>query len=188
LSGVGITTPVEGDLLTYNGTSWVNGVPAGSILQVVSTTKTDTYSESLGTGVTSTNVVTGLTATITPSSTDSKILVRVSVHLSNSTQYGEGGFVIRRGATAIGISDASGSRPRLSAQAGVVSKNSSDVVLLSIEFLDSPATTSEIVYGISVHNGDTQTETVYVNRSSANINSSRFSNPPSVITLMEVAG
>jgi hypothetical protein len=67
LSGVGITTPVEGDLLTYNGTSWVNGVPAGRILQVLSTTKTDTFSASVASGGFSSNV-TGLEATITPAS------------------------------------------------------------------------------------------------------------------------
>ena len=48
------------------------------ILQVVSTTKTDTYSDSSATGTLTT--ITGLTATITPSATTSKILIYVTLN------------------------------------------------------------------------------------------------------------
>ena len=50
----------------------------GSILQVVSTTKTDTFSMAGYTGYTD---ITGLTVTITPTSSTSKILINYVVHI-----------------------------------------------------------------------------------------------------------
>ena len=158
------------------------------VLQVVSTTKTDTFSESLAGGAISSEVVTGLTATITPSSTSSKIMIRVCVHVADESQYGYGGFVFRRGSTAIGLPDVSGSRPRLSAQGGVLINSAEDLALLSMDYEDYPVSTSPITYGISRHNADASSEVVYVNRSSGNPNNVRFANPISTITLMEVAG
>ena len=158
------------------------------VLQVVSTTKTDTFSESLAGGAISSEVVTGLTATITPSSPSSKIMIRVCVHVADESQYGFGGFVFRRGSTAIGLPDVSGDRPRLSAQGGVLVNSAVDLALLSMDYEDSPASTSPITYGISRHNADSSTENVYVNRSSFNGNNDRYANPISTITLMEVAG
>ena len=168
---------------------WIGAVSrSGGILQVVSTTKTDTYSESLTTGVLSSNLVTGLTASITPRSTSSKILVTVSVPLANSSYYGYGSYVMRRDGTAIGVPDAAGSRTQLTAQGGSLSQNSVDTATLSQSFLDSPGTTSSITYGISLHNPSSGTATVYANRSFSDQDNSRFARPISTITLMEVAG
>tara|TARA_B110000977_G_C10815838_1_gene392144 strand:+ start:58 stop:606 length:549 start_codon:yes stop_codon:yes gene_type:complete len=168
---------------------WIGAVSrSGSILQVVSTTKTDTYSESLASGVTSSNVVTGLTASITPSSTSSKILVTVSVPLSTDTYYSYGGFVMRRDSTAIGVPDVAGVRPRLTAAGGTIQGNQVDMVTLSQSFMDSPATTSSITYGISLHNAENATKTVYANRPVYDTPSTRFGYAISTITLMEVAG
>ena len=158
------------------------------VLQVVSTTKTDTFSESLAGGAISSEVVTGLTATITPSSTSSKIMIRVCVHVADESQYGFGGFVFRRGSTAIGLPNVSSNRPRLSAQGGVLVNSTEDLALLSMDYEDYPVSTSPITYGISRHNADSSIENVYVNRSSGNQNTDRFANPISTITLMEVAG
>ena len=166
----------------------VSALPTGSILQVVSTTKTDTYSESIATGVISSNLVTGLTASITPRSTSSKILVTVSVPLSMDTYYSYGGFVMRRDSTAIGVPDVAGTRPQLTAAGGTIQGNQVDRVTLSQSFMDSPATTSSITYGISLHNGESSTKTVYANRSVYNTDSTRFGYAISTITLMEVAG
>ena len=194
--GTAIPSPSEGMVTyledtngveVYNGSAFT-GVGQGSILQVVSTTKTDTYSESLATGVLSSNLVTGLTASITPSSTSSKILVTVSVPLANSSYFGYGSYVMRRDGTAIGVPDAAGSRTQLTAQGGSLSQNSVDIATLSQSFLDSPGTTSSITYGISLHNPSSGTATVYANRSFSDQNNSRFARPISTITLMEVAG
>ena len=56
-------------------------LPAGSIIQVVSTTKTDTFS----TTSTSFSDVTGFSVSITPTSTSSKIMVMASAQVGNSS-------------------------------------------------------------------------------------------------------
>ena len=68
------------DAVVTDGVIVSSALPTGSILQVVSTTKTDTFTS------TSTSMVdiTGLSATITPSSTSSKILVMASVASGNT--------------------------------------------------------------------------------------------------------
>ena len=163
-------------------------LPAGSILQVVSTTKTDTYSESIAGSAISTNIVTGLTAAITPSNASSKILIRVVGHFGHSLARGFGGYLIRRDSTAIGVGDTDGSYSSLTAFGGAYNNDLGDMANLASEFLDSPGTTSEIVYGISLHNRSTNTETAYVNREAGTTSASRFGRPISTITLMEIAG
>jgi len=161
--------------------------PKGTILQVVSTTKTDTYSESIAIGVLSSNVVTGFTAAITPAATSSKILVQVSTVLAASEEFGKAAFVFRRGSTAIGIGDAASSRTRASVFGGAVS-NARDVVNLSQSFMDSPSSTSELTYGISLHNSDSETQTYYMNRADNDSDESRTTRLVSTITVWEVAG
>lgn len=79
-------SPFEGQVIyetdtdlvqVYNGSGWKTlgrmvASTNGSVLQVVSTTKTDTYSHTGG--LTFSNV-TGLSASITPTSTSSKVFV-----------------------------------------------------------------------------------------------------------------
>jgi len=185
LSGVGITTPVEGDLLTYNGTSWVNGVPAGSILQVVSTTKTDTFSASVATDTISADV-TGLTATITPVATSSKILVRYSITTGVSNSAQNLLTILYRDGSAVGVADAEGSRTRATAPSRPA--GSLDIAPTGSEFLDSPSSTSALVYSVRVAHGSSSTETIYVNRSSGDTNDFGPGRFVSSITLMEVAG
>ena len=160
----------------------------GMVLQVVSTAKTDTYSESIAAGAISTNIVTGLTASITPSSASSKILIRVIGHFGHSVADGFGGYLIRRDSTAIGVGDTDGSRSSLTAFGGAYNNDLGDMANLASEFLDSPGTTSEIVYGISLHNRYTDTQTSYVNREAGTTDASRFGRPISTITVMEIAG
>ena len=71
--------------------------PAGHVLQVVSTTKTDFFSTTSTTYVD----VTGLSATITPSSTSSKILVSVTGASSGSADNSFGYAVLLRDSTQI---------------------------------------------------------------------------------------
>ena len=90
-----------------------DGLPSGSsggIIQVKSTTKTDTFSV---TGTT-TSDITGMSISITPTRSDSKILV--SYNLSVSIQHGGySGFIfLLRDSTQIFLGDAAGSRTRAS--------------------------------------------------------------------------
>ena len=164
----------------------------GKILQVVSTTKTDTFSASIAQGALS--AVTGLSATITPSSASSKILVIGQVNAAT----GVGAFylegvtaVLTRGGTAICIGDAAGSRSRGTSSGGsVVSANGLDEIAqsISILFLDSPATTSATTYAVEVGHSRVGTTTVVVNSPGlTSLDRSDIWRTTSTITVLEVS-
>ena len=159
----------------------VAAIVTGQILQVVSTTKTDTFSASLASAAATT--VTGLTATLTPVATSSKVFVMGAVSIDGDDIFSVGLF---RDTTAIADADASGLRSR-DTSAGS-SSNAAFLLTIPAMFLDSPATTSEIEYSFKVRNGNNSTQTVYVNRPASLINEARLANVVSTITLMEVAG
>ena len=131
---------------------------AGKILQVVSTTKIDTFS----TSSTSFVDVTGLNASITPSATSSQVLVIATVtgSTTNNPDAGGSGFVLVRGSTLIAqntslTTDLTGhfTNRNLATSASFNS---------AVTFLDSPATTSATTYKIQVLT--TGSNTVFVNR------------------------
>jgi len=160
----------------------------GGVLQVVSTTKTDTFSASTASGAFT--AVTGLSAAITPSATSSKILVRVTLVGASSRDSGGGmgDFRIKRDSTAIAIGDAAGSRARLSGAALVSVGYALGIVGSSAEVLDTPSSTSAITYSVDIYNSSSSTETLYVNRTDNNSDSATRPRAVSTITLMEVAG
>lgn len=169
-----------------DGTSsqWVSAIGgslAGSVLQVVSTTKTDTFSTTSGTYA----QVTDLVVNITPSSTSSKFLVMASV--PNSSAGGSSGqqamLAVYRDSTNLIVPDSPGSR----APAYGTFVRFGDVELEpgSFTILDSPATTSTLSYSVYFKSGGS---TAYINRSSADTNSSSYPRGVATITVMEVAG
>ena len=152
----------------------------GMVLQVVSTAKTDTFS----TTSTSFTPVTGLTATITPSSASNKILIIVEMSFGQSSTTAFRQMRITGGNSGDYIGDASGSRTRSAfGTRGLHDVASQEQVTLS--YLDSPSTTSSVTYGIDVL---TSTGTLYLNRTSEDTDSATFSRTASSITVMEIAG
>jgi hypothetical protein len=166
---------------------WIGAVSrSGGILQVVSTTKTDTFTTTSSSYVD----VTGLSATITPRSTSSKILVVSSVSLGVMTSTtGEGGGArLVRDSTPLAIGDVVGSRYQASASNGIATVGQFDNLLInhSVTFLDSPSTTSTVTYKIQVVNPSADTTTV--NRTGVDGNTANTPRTASSITLIEVAG
>jgi len=160
-----------------NTSSIKSGVVAGKILQVVSTTKLDTFTSATSTFTD----VTGLSASITPSSTSSKILVNVTVSgiTGDASNSGGSGFILLRGSTPIAVSTG-GSTYNLTGHLSSRSLGSTAISLNSAAMtLDSPATTSSTTYKVQV---SASASTIYVNRDVDNVGS------VSTITLMEVAG
>ena len=125
-----------GNILTVSGGVPVWAAPAGGgkVLQVImGTTSTEVSSSS------SSYVDSNLTATITPSSASSKVLVLVSQNGCRATgQYG--GVRLVRGATTISQMDS-----YLGYAAGGTSQ-----VSISASYLDTPATTSATTYKTTV--------------------------------------
>ena len=163
-----------------------SAMPAGSILQVVSTTKTDTFSATVAAGAYT--AVTGLSASITPSSTSSKILVLGFVSVGGGSALSRSPFIkLLRGATLIGAGDSAGSRALVHSGANAADAGQAiDNVVLN--FLDSPATTSSVTYSVEIGHSRGGTETVVVNSSRSDTDSNGTPRSVSTITLMEVAG
>ena len=173
VTGLPLSTGVTGTLPASN-------LPAGSVLQVVSTTKSDTWSASLPNWAD----ITGLSATITPTSSSSKILVMAVVSYM-TTGGASNGYRLVRGSTPISIADAAGSRPLFSSTNQDGNVNTSWVLSCPANYLDSPATTSATTYKIQAFG--TYAGTFYVNFQSANRDSSQYdARTVSSITLMEI--
>jgi hypothetical protein len=173
-------TVLTADSAQGTGLKWATP-SSGKVAQVLSTTKSDTFSGSLASGANT--AITGLSQAITPSSATSKILVTVSV---TGNMANRNGFAaaIARSTTLIGIGDSAGSRTRVgaaSAQAEAAMTGN-----LFLQFLDSPATTSEVTYNVYAQSMNTDTRTVYVNRAETDTDSVAYLRSASTITVMEI--
>ena len=158
-------TFVAGNVLTAAQMNGLRG--AFRILQVVSTTLTTAVSV----GGSAWGDVTGLSATITPSATSSKILILVSV---NGGTYAQ--FKLTGGNTA----SYRGTGGDQSASA-TIAGNNDYVQNASLNYLDSPASTSAITYQVQAK--DKVGATVYINRSQ----NSATAYTASTITVMEIS-
>jgi hypothetical protein len=153
----------------------------GHVVQVVQTLKSDQFVAGVAAGGILT--VTGLSATITPKSANSKILV--SYDISGSAVNGFS-VILRRGGTPISLGDTLGSRTRVTS--GGLSVANRRIATANAMILDSPNTTSAVTYDIQIHNVDSGGVTMYINLSDSDINDATGARAASRITLMEVAG
>tara|TARA_Y100000816_G_scaffold287369_1_gene269980 strand:- start:45 stop:632 length:588 start_codon:yes stop_codon:yes gene_type:complete len=151
----------------------------GKILQVKQTVKLDTFSTSSTTLVD----ITGLSVSITPSATSSKVLVSCSVAMGTHS----GNFTyaqLLRGSTFLGEAAAAGNRNRPT----LMTYQSFDttVMMQNFEFLDSPSTTSATTYKVQLRCATSGT--AYVGRSHNDGNGVNVEpRLSSTITVMEVA-
>lgn len=173
---------------TINEKTTGNGIYVpGHVLQVKQTVFKDTFSTAIGSGFAE---VTGLRCSITPKSTSSKILVRLS--LSIASEYWQvRGRILRDGTVIDGaLGNARGSRTRVSfnyIKYGGGSANAVyDMSSTPVEYLDSPATTSSVEYSLDI-GGYSTSYTVYVNRGHFDNNAADYDGAPmSTMTLMEI--
>ena len=157
---------------------------SGSIIQVKQAVKTDTASISNATFAD----VSGLSISITPSSTSNKILVECSV-VTGGQADGFIAFKILRDSTAIGIGTAgtgNQTNASFSTAFGNASTHQFAVKPASWSFLDSPSSTSSLTY--KVQWASTYLDrTMYVNRPYTTADSSYVAITISTITVKEVA-
>jgi hypothetical protein len=153
-------------------------VGTGKILQVVSTAKTDSFS----TASTSFTDITGLSVSITPTATSSKILVMAYVMGGVSGDIALNARLMRD-STAIFIGDAAGSRPRDTFYTGFNAANLG--MPFSPIYLDSPSTTSATTYKVQVF---VNSGTAYINRTLADRDTTAYDGrTASSITVMEIS-
>jgi hypothetical protein len=180
--------PYEGQMIyetdtdmiaVWNGTAWryiaATTATSGSVLQVQSTTVT------AATSTTSSSYVdiSGLSVSITPKATSSKIYVSVSLMVSgNATD--DTYYNIVRNSTAIGQGTGASNNQSLYLRL-------TDSLLpesASIEFLDSPSTTSATTYKMQ---WKTRVGTLFINNRAYETSGFVLSGI-STITAMEIAG
>ena len=153
---------IVADSSTATGLKWATAGGGGKVLQVVSATTSTAVSSS-----STTLVDTGLTATITPSSATSRILVMFSQYIFKDLATSTNGVIIslRRGATQIFTNN-------------YLLYTNTAVELstgYSVSYLDSPSTTSATTY-----------KTQFSNRVNAASVEVQASNNTSTIILMEI--
>jgi hypothetical protein len=152
---------------------------SGSVLQVVQTVVSNTVS------VTSNTVaqdVTGMSASITPTSATSKILIQAMISYgSTGTTYG--GFFTRNG-VAIGLGDTGSNRQRVSMGLAFPS-DGNQMNSFVYTYLDNPLTLSPLVYQFRVINDNANA--FHLNRSSTDSDNNTGKRGISTVTLMEIA-
>ena len=173
------------DGLTLGSTTindW-DDVGGGKVLQVVQTLKQNRFSGTADLG--SFADITGLNASITPSSSSSKILVLVTLYASPVPSNYTLGFRLKRFITGDQfpyLGDSSGSTTRMSA---FTKATSGGAQFGGFTYLDSPSTTSATTYTVQ---GASEPGSNFVVGGSESTNTANQGSVPSTIILMEIAG
>lgn len=177
-----------------DGTVLTNTTP-GCILQVICNTRNDvqtmdavqTLTDIPGTDQNGAGSI--YCIKITPSATSSKILFRIHLHWSATNDNPSGG-IFYRDSTALTVGATATSKKSLTFQAPyTIDSDGSNLTMfpISYELLDSPNTTSEVVYKVKYwcHHSDE----AYLNRSIRDFAGSSYDiRATSTLTAMEIAG
>jgi hypothetical protein len=146
-----VAPSTSGNVLVSNGTTWVSSLsPAGSVLQVVSATKTDGFT------TTSTSYVdiTGMSVTITPKSANSKILIIANGMLAGPASVTSFAQLVR-GSTAIGTFGNTSVGTYYAAYWNQISPDTDrGYANVTFNYLDSPATTSATTYKLQLYSSN----------------------------------
>jgi hypothetical protein len=160
----GMISGVSGSAISGSQSIPKSTLPTGSVLQVVNAT----YSTSVNSQST-TFISTGLTATITPTSATSKILVLSYINIERDTGNVGAGFQLWRNGSNI---------QQIGAAVGLTGFGNNSYTSFANNWLDSPASTSAQTYTLyfcsSANAG-------YVNVTNAGASA------PAVMTLVEIA-
>jgi hypothetical protein len=170
----------------WNGTAWktlsYSDYTSGSIIQLTSVTKTDTFTAS----TTTYTDITGMSASITPTSASSKVFVLVNIQGSNNVAVDTATLRLLRDSTAIALGDTAGSR--IVGTSSLSGGSDGNVVASNvISFLDSPATTSATTYKIQGKSNQAA-NAFFINRTRFDTDGAVSVRVSSSITLMEIAG
>jgi hypothetical protein len=177
----------------WNGSAWktlaYSDYTSGSVIQVASAVKTDTFAGT--TGATWLDIP-SLSVTITPTSTSSKVFVLVDVKGSGSANSTVVRTRLTRNGSAIYTGDASSNRPLGLGQFYVGPDTGSNIFYLAQiggNFLDSPSSTSTLTYKVQVGADESTGKTVYINRTQGDRDYANYdTRVASSITVMEIAG
>ena len=172
-------------LLKVNNIQNVSGQPnLGKILQVIQTYYTTPTSQSIA-AQTYTDI-TGMSATITPSSTNSRIIIHARWFGENSTNW-DGGFGLKRNGTIIGAPPSPSTRAALMTQGSIGypgDNNDSTPETAQLWYVDSPSSTSSTTYTMWYSNNSSMT--LYINRTYGDTDAFSYERGTCAMILMEV--
>ena len=190
--------------ITINGSGTVTGLsvggisntkavataamPAGSVLQVKSTTKTDYASQSLATDTWWNYTDSSLRATITPTASNSIILLSAQLTIGEASGQWYAFKFMKDGTTDITdvIGDAASNRDRVT---GCIDKSTHDDNnrTINLQGVTTAGDTNERYYSFSIKHSSGLTRTMEINRAPNDINDYLYWRGISTITAMEIA-
>jgi hypothetical protein len=173
--------------LPQNTGTLLSTASTGTVLQVVNTFKSDTTSATSAATLDTWVDITGMSVTITPSSSSNKILILYTLNINAAS--GESVAIqFLRNSTAVGNGDAASNRLVCFTDTRMGASGQFEMQIYSGTFLDSPATTSSTTYKIQwrkpYDNGSTA---IYLNRSYDDSDSNDRPRGSSSITVMEIS-
>ena len=173
----------DGITLSSDGKVAFPNTSTGKLLQVVSTTRTDVFSESLGVGALSADA---LTVNITPSNANNKIFLtaHVSMGLNNDNEvnwvfYKAGSLLTGAAGTA------AGNRTSRTSTGDVRWTGTHNTT--GGQYLDTAGGTSQITYSIRLGHSANGSKYVYMNSSHTDDNYAYDCRTQSTLTAMEIA-
>jgi hypothetical protein len=165
----------------YGNGNTVIQVQSANLLTTFSTATLITAS---GGAYTSTGApVTGLSVSITPNSTNSKILVVLNLGRFNGNAASVAGGIVYRNSTPLAAASVS-SRPGISFTGWYGDNNVANTLMW--QYLDSPATTSALTYSVNI--GPFQSGSAYVNQTPNDLDNAYSGRTTSSIVVMEISG
>jgi hypothetical protein len=191
-SNTGITFPsadtiklstggVERMSITNNGVT-----SSGHVIQVVSTTKTDTASQaSVAAGGKWSN--TDFKATITPTSASNKLLI-FGIASFDTGNYSQALYLQKDGSDlTAAMGTPAGNRKGTVSQILDADGAAFQQVQHSFQFLDTAGNTNERYYNLAIGHGHNSTVNIFMNRSSTDSDNAQQFRTQSTITVMEIA-
>ena len=157
---------------------------AGKTLQTIMVEKTDVTSFS---GGTTRADISGITVNITPSATNSKILIHSTLNFCGRAGQYAFGLYLMRDSTDLAKGDASSSRTRATIGGLTDSCNNYDMRPWHYTYLDSPNTTSQVTYKWQ-WNDPFHNLTLYLNRTYDDTDNAYTPRGASNIIVQEIAG
>ena len=163
-----------------------DGLPSGSsggIIQIKSATKTDRQLSNSSAYVD----VTGMSVSITPTRSDSKIFIMINVHVGGDQASYLAFRVLRDSTVVTQGTHATGNRTNVSFGGRI--DQDYDNYMMSFNFLDSPSTTSATTYKLQVSDAyDSSNRNIVINGTGDDANDTYTLCGTSTITVMEVTG
>ena len=138
-----LTFHANGKIEGINNSNFNSSLPSGHVIQVVETINDSVTSITSSAG---SFTATGFSASITPTSASSKILVQVSTSFYVDNDDNTGGVTVyRNGSVNLGGSTSYGLKPIYFYAGGGANDNQ---IPVNMHHLDSPATTSSVTYEV----------------------------------------